>query len=279
MKTYISGVRFRLRADGQKLDTDMFILNHLIKGTGLEHTKFHVKLPITLHMLPKLVKFLEVITRGDAYERSLFQAIFVVAYFGLVRISEFCGKTHSIRVKDVLINRNEGMVHTLLLRSKANKTKFLERIILSQYHKQLFACSVHIVDNFMAKRAFVSGPKTDPFFVHRDGRMVMRQQVLKLLRKALRMYGMQEHRFGTDSFRAGHATDMHRLGIFDKQIMRAGRWKSRSMRAYMGVSHENCVGDFYGRVVVFRVLLTTTHNETQRDNTNFSSDYTDNIDN
>ncbi len=32
----------------------------------------------------------------------------------------------------------------------------------------------------------------------------------------------------------------------------------------MGVSHENCVGDFYGRVVVFGVLLTTTHNETIR---------------
>ncbi len=47
----------------------------------------------------------------------------------------------------------------------------------------------------------------------------------------------------------------------------------------MGVSHENCVGDFYGRVVVFGVLLTTTHNETQRDNMNFPSDYTDNIDN
>ncbi len=67
----------------------------------------------------------------------------------------------------------------------------------------------------------------------------------------------------------------------------------------MGVSHENCVGDFCGQVVVFGVLLTTTHNETQRDTTrhngcvqvslakqvetdedmNFSSDYTDNIDN
>ncbi len=47
----------------------------------------------------------------------------------------------------------------------------------------------------------------------------------------------------------------------------------------MGVSHENCVGDFYSRVVVFRVLLTTTHNKTQRDNTNFPSDYTDIIDN
>ncbi len=67
----------------------------------------------------------------------------------------------------------------------------------------------------------------------------------------------------------------------------------------MGVSHENCVGDFCGRVIVFRVLLTMTHNETQQDtmrhngcvrvslakqvetdeDTNFSSDYTDNIDN
>ncbi len=75
--TYVTGIRFQLRCEGVQMIQDTFALTRVLRGAAKFHQKFSLKLPVTLHLLHRLVPLLPVCTY-DRYERSLMETIFVL---------------------------------------------------------------------------------------------------------------------------------------------------------------------------------------------------------
>ena len=179
---------------------------------------------------------------GELYKRwdkqlyiyLLYKTMFLLAYYGLFRISELCKGPHALKACDVFVNYAQGKLLLVLRSSKTHSRADIHKEIRinSTMKKQNKFCPVKSTSQFLQIRGDYED-EHEQLFVFRDGTPVTSGQFRNVLKHSLKSAGLNKDYYGTHSFRIGRATDLSKFGYSVEQIKKVGRWASNSVFKYI----------------------------------------------
>lgn len=230
IKSYLSGIKFMLSRDGIEINTHTARLRALIKACKYKNDRVIHRMPISEHLLVKLIKIVNEIFDSQPYLAKLYQCMLVMGFYGMLRVGEMASGEHPILARDVHFNSRLKKVQVILRTSKTHGRgdqpqyiKFCDgdaRVYL--YNKRFRPYMV--VRDYMDAR----GPKlhdSDPFFVFGDNSPVKPYQMQAVLKRALSRFHLDPTDFGVHSLRIGYATTLDHRHVSLDVIRRKGRWK------------------------------------------------------
>ena len=183
--------------------------------------------PITPDILLTLVHTLSDL-HITAYQKILFKAMFLTAFFALCRISEITqtSANHNLHLND--LNFNEGQCSfSVTFRSFKHSKCPVTNHIYMQDPKDL--CPVAALQSYVGVRGGVPGP----LFALDSGAPVTRQLFVSVLEAVIKKSNLNKMSLNTHSFRIGGATYAARRGMTQLQIQRLGRWSSNAYMKYL----------------------------------------------
>jgi len=231
---YVAGLSFWHRIHCLPDPTNCFLIKKLLSALRRRRQVADKRLPISPIILKQLIHGLASVTKSR-YELTLYQTVFIIAYFGFLRLGEIAAESKQriaggLLATDVRVQRTGGqdMVVITLRHTKTSQYGF-PQIIKLQSAPGNTLCPVLAVQRFMAVRpqAGVS------FFCHFDGSCVTRHQLQATLRKVTAAIGLNSHRYTSHSFRIGVTTSAAAAGFSPEQIQSCGRWRSAAFRTYI----------------------------------------------
>ena len=230
--TFISGVSFYHKIHQREDPTDAFIIRKLIEGCKRLRKRQDIRAPITESILTKICQILPNIC-FSFYEACLFRAAFLLAYYGLLRVSEivFTNKVQADRPLLASDIQTEGGSKALLVSIRVSKTNqsgppTILRIPVGKNHN---LCCVSAIQRYLSLRPI--GP---PYlFVHSNGKPLTRSQFCGVLAKTIRSLGLPSQLYPSHSFRIGRATTLAAQCISNETIKKLGRWKSNAVERYI----------------------------------------------
>ena len=186
IKSYISAIRSVLSEDGVTLNENKFLLTSLTKACRLKNDRVKTRFPIQKGVLKILLKTTNNYYRGkgQSYLAKLYRALFVSAYFGLLRVGELTAGPHAIMVKNVHIGENKNKVLFILESSKTHgrnrrpqmvkmSSKKIPSYTGSYYKSPGFSkeepiCAYTMIREYLRVR-ITAVDKREQFFVFADG--------------------------------------------------------------------------------------------------------------
>lgn len=228
--SYMSAIRYVLRHDGVVLDNNSCKLAAIIKGCKLHNDVVTVRMPIGFNLHNLILReinryFLE---KGQPYLASLYRAITVTGYYGMMRISELVGK-HALVTENVRISTNslKRKVKCILRSSKTHHAGNSPQIIDIIPDPQVLGsteCPYNILSNFSLIRPRRIHPGSQ-YFVFSDGSRVTERHFRTVLRTIISNLGLSSRSFNTHSLRIGRASTLFKRKVPVEIIRKLGRWK------------------------------------------------------
>ena len=203
----------------------------MLEGCRRLRHKKDVRLPITSSILQKIFQQLPFVTYSR-YETTLFQAVYSLAYFGLLRVNELVVNTvsqvgHALFAKDVLFEPSSKAL-TICIRS--SKTQQAGPPVRIRIHDS--------IDNISCFQLMKELDQVRPkhcclFFCHENGDPLTRSQFSGVLCKTLKHCGIMSGYYKSHSFRIGRASELSVQGVLDDNIKIMGRWSSSAYKSYL----------------------------------------------
>lgn len=231
--SYMSAIRYVLRHDGIEVSNTSCHLSSIIRACKLHNDVVTVRRPIRSGLLRLLLEQVDrlYLGKGQPYLAALYRAVFVAAYYGLMRISELVGR-HAVKAADVHVSKNDKKLKAkLVLRS--SKTLVIGKRpqmidICPDYQVQGSPlCPVKLIHQFSKMRPPRRDPTT-PFFVFTDGSPVREHHVRAVLKSCLINLKLPWQSFNFHGFRSGRATDLFKWNFDINWIRKVGRWSKKS---------------------------------------------------
>ena len=240
IKSYLSALKFIHIMAGFSLD-NLFQdrLRLLVRGVRRSHgnSKSRPKrLPITIADLRSLSRWVR--SNLPAYDALLFEAAFNMAFFGLLRVSEFTCPT----IRDFQRNVHLGMgdvqvnhaTEVLTVRIKVSKSDPFRQGASIRITRTLSdVCPFSAMVAYMGYRRQV-GP--GPLFLLSNGQALTREHIVIVLSRVFPH--VPAGLMGSHSFRIGGASRLCILGVPDATIQILGRWSSSAFKKYLRLSDE-----------------------------------------
>ncbi len=234
ISSYISGVRNWLKLTGAELRENHYLMKQMHRASQ-RNDKERIRIPVTKHVLSQVMSRLSLVC-SDLFEQRMFASVITLAYAGMFRIGELVESEHTIQAQSVLIGSDGETVHLLQHTSKTDQFRQKQRVVEVQADKTEF-CPVQLLKLYSGERARATlywKQKPVHFFVHKNASKVKKDEVLKVLRKCVKLIpGLDQLQFGTHSLRAGRVTDLHNEGFEDAEIMKKGGWTSACYKRYI----------------------------------------------
>lgn len=234
IQSYLSGIKFMLGKDGVEINTRTARLRALIKACKYKNDKVIHRMPISEHLLVKLIRQIDLMFDSQPYLSKLYRCMLVLGFYGMLRVGEMASGDHPVLARDVHFNHRLKKVQLILQSSKTHGlgdqpqyVKFSSddaRVFL--YNKKF--CPYQVVWEFMQAR----GPKlsdSDPFFVFGDNSPVKPYQMQAALKRALSKFHLDPSDFGVHSLRIGYATTLDHRHVELDVIRKKGRWKGTNV--------------------------------------------------
>ena len=164
--------------------------------------------------------------------------MFVLAYYGLLRIGKIAVSTYALKAKDLGVGVNKDKIMIMLFSSKTHDVHVLPQKIkisstnASEFERNNLFCPFKIINRYRKLRGDYYHD-AEQFFVSRDGTLVKAQQIRDTLKLALENLGLNSQLFDCHSFCAGRASQLIKLGYTVEQVKRIGRWKSNAVYKYI----------------------------------------------
>jgi hypothetical protein len=165
----------------------------------------------------------------------MFRAAFSLAFFGLLRVSEFtCASPNAycpateLGYADVAFDHPRGILFIFIKVSKADPFRVGATVRVSRTGGPL--CPFAAMWEYLAYRGGGAGP----LFILLDGQYLTRSRLTSVLRGAFP--GAPSGTLGSHSFRIGGASMLCALGVPDATIQLMGRWSSSAFRGYLHLS-------------------------------------------
>ena len=242
IRSYVSAIKSVLADDDYELQVSKLILSALTRACKRHNDSLRTRLPIQRGLFELLLFEIErkylCLTNNQPYLCALYQCIFVLAYFGLMRVSKLVG-CHAVKAKDVHAARNKEKILIILYESKTHGKGDLPQEIklaadetITKRTRKTF-CPFEITNNFADLRGRQYEHDGEHFFVFADGSNVTPYDVNKLLKKLLKELELDCSYYGSHSFRIGRATDLMKFGARVEQIKLMVRWKSNTVFRYI----------------------------------------------
>ena len=244
LKSYFSTIKYILRQDGYKWDEDKVILSSLVRGCKLENDRLKVRLPIQKGLMELLLFELERFynVNPQPYLECLYQTMFCLAYYGMLRVGKITFSPHTVKAGDVHLGHNKDKILMVLYTSKTHGQEGKpQKIKISGVpctgntytgRSDRFFCPFKLVMKYMQLR----GPYLNPsevFFVFKDKSPVKACQFRKILRDMLDSINLDGSLYDVHSFRIGRTCDLAKFGYSIDQIKAMGRWKSNAVYRYL----------------------------------------------
>ncbi|XP_077306255.1 integrase/recombinase xerD homolog [Lithobates pipiens] len=225
----LAGLAFWFKLRGEHDFTKDFWVRQAMKGYRKGRLRKDDRRPVSFELLGRFCGRLGVVCFSE-YERVLFRAAFVLAFFGAFRIGELVSPSKTgpggLFMEDVFCG--DDRVRMRIRRSKTDQVgKGKDVVVFAIRDCEL--CPVFILREFLNARPDGSGP----LLVHGNGEFVSRYQFIGVFRKCLTALGLEGERFSSHSFRIGAATEAVRWGLDEEAVKRIGRWESRRFRSYV----------------------------------------------
>ena len=182
LRCYISAVKHILTVNGYKWNNDLISLNMLVNACKIRNDTIRAMLPIHINLLEILLFELERLRSKSVYLETTYKALFLLAYYGLMRISEVVG-IHAIKAKNVHLATNKNKILLVLYSSKTHsKESLLQKIKISdsfdrnQRKHNRFFCPFVAACKYLQLRGLYS-EVDENFFVFSDGSPISPAQV------------------------------------------------------------------------------------------------------
>ena len=138
------------------------------------------------------------LSRSQTYLCSLYTAILVTGYYGLLRVGELTTGDHPILAENICVARNKNKIQIVLRSSKTHTKACHPQIfkIVSANHDEIFQkagkhCPHAILRQYVDERENLHNADLideGPFFVFSDRSMVKPRHLRLVLRKAINPY-------------------------------------------------------------------------------------------
>jgi hypothetical protein len=226
--SYISALGYVHRLSGNTDPTHHNLIQKLLSAATKINPVTDPRLPITMTILHRLVQAVDT-TISIPYHRILIKAMYVVAFFGLMRIGEITiSKFGEIALMLHQVKLTTHQVILTITHFKHNKGSRPVQIYLKE-QQQYQICPVKVMHNYLKVRGAVQGP----LFCFQDGNSISRNFFTTRLTNALRFIGLDANLYKSHSFRIGSASYYASLGYSDTQIKIMGRWNSNAFLRYI----------------------------------------------
>lgn len=231
---HVSAIGYVHKMKGFPDPSKAFLIRKLLTAVG-RHKSSDIRLPITRNVLHELVGSLEH-TNSSAWQRILFKAMFLVAFYGFFRLGELAtkgsqfascvlqyGSIHFVTEKGCVCK-----VKITISKFKHNSTNRPCEIMIDRQSVRSF-CPVQSLIDYCNIRGLAPGP----LFCFPDMRAITVTQFNTELRRCLTFCGLDSCRYKSHSFRIGAACYAAEQGFSDAQIRSLGRWKSDAFKLYI----------------------------------------------
>ena len=250
LRSYISAIKSKLTADDYEWNDDLVLLSTLTSNCQLQNDHVKTRLPIRRHLLNLLLFEIGRIYDTQPFLKLLYRAIFIIAYYGMLRIGEITSSDDVIKAKNVYVSRQHRTMLFYLYSSKTHSCRTKPQSIRikaadrqhSHKNKSSMECRTEIFCSFEILSAYNEARggylnENEQLFVFSDNSPVTASHVRKVLRKCLRNLTLNHKLYTTHSFRSGRASDMLREHRSIEYIKRCGRWRSNAVYKYLHDSY------------------------------------------
>ena len=230
ISSYISALGYVHKIRDLPDPSKAFIIKRLLRSVHKNGRKGDTRLPITEPILLKIVQSLPRVT-DSYYDKVMFQGMFLLAFYGFLRIGEITanGKSNqnNLQLRDVQLfgdkhvaSRIEVTMHNFKWH-KSSKPVILS--IARNAHTPML-CPVTALASFLSIRGNMPGP----LFCYPPDKAVSRSCFCTVLKRAVEFSGYDSKLYKSHSFRVGAATTASGLGYSELEIQHMGRWGSNS---------------------------------------------------
>ena len=224
-------IRSVLAEDGRFVQKDSYLLTSLTKACQLQNDVVINRFPIHKDLLYLILNETEKLFNQQPYLEILYKALFISAYYGLLRAGEVTQGPHVVLANNVHIGLNKDKILFILRTSKThtadskpqmikfNRIKAVAKPLNSpsashstKFHYQTKHCPFDTLKKYITARPPAISD-VEQFFIFRDRSPVKAEQMRSTLRKLLVKANLQAHLYNLHSFRIGHCGDLLKLGV------------------------------------------------------------------
>lgn len=236
-RTHLSALSFTFQLSGYNDITQHFWVKKQLQGYSKVKPANDSRLPITPHILSKIVYALPH-TTSSAFTSILLHAMYVLAYSAFLRVGEIT-KTGKSK-QHYLLRKHLNFIDEPL-------TGHFIELIIPHFKHSTSPTTLHIQSNTKnpmlcpyltcQKYASFRGYQSpdEPLFSFMDSTPVSRQFFTDNLRLGLAFCGLDLQLYKAHSFRIGAASMAAASGSSDIQILNMGRWKSTAYKKYIRI--------------------------------------------
>ena len=211
-----------------------FLIQKLLTALN-RHRAADVRLPISRPVLHELLRSL-LQTNSSAFQRCLYSAMFLLAFYGFFRIRELAAKSAGrhcslLQFKDLTFLTSNGtpyMIKLTITDFKHNTSRKPFEILIEHEAAMPF-CPVQGLINYCQ----LPGVQPGPLFCHQNLEPITVFQFNTELFRCLTFCGLDTKKYKGHSFRIGAASHAADKGFSDAQIRTLGRWKSDAFKSYI----------------------------------------------
>lgn len=191
IRSYMSAIRYRLQQDGVHLEEDKILLESVIRSTRYKNRQKRQRLGISEHMLHRLLDQVDLTFDTQPYLNALYKAMFVLAFYCLLRVSELTSGRHPILANYVIAAKNKLKIQITLKSSKTHTQAQREQVIRfpdpdeeTDCFKWLNTkyCPFTIVENYISMREDMV-KDSEQFFIFRNNMPIKEGQFRRTLKK------------------------------------------------------------------------------------------------
>ncbi|CAC5366258.1 unnamed protein product [Mytilus coruscus] len=170
VRLYISGISFSHNARNLEDTTKNFVVSKMLEGLHRNHPQRDNRAPITLSLLRQITDALPSICTST-YESLLFKSSFILAFFAMLRVSEFKTKnksdsnTEALQLSDVVLSDRQLKIN--IKKSKTDQRGHSTFIVINKYRDNASICPVLTLKKYLSARPTVLG--RNQLFMHFDG--------------------------------------------------------------------------------------------------------------
>ena len=238
--SYLCTIKSVLKSDGYHWNENQVILTSMTRACRKVNDTVCCKLPITSGLLELILfEVNRVFGSQQLYLAILYQAIFAITYYGLMRISEIIESLHALKACNIHMAQNKNKILLTLHSSKTHgKDSLPQKIKIESlddstaFCRHRFYCPFDLIWHYWTVRGGYLD-NSELFFVFKDNMIVPQRQLRTVFRDILQRLNLNADYYGMHSFRAGRASDMLKMNYSLSQIKVAGRWHSNAVYRYL----------------------------------------------
>ena len=218
VRSYISTIKRIIIDDGYPWKDNKMLLASLTKACKITNDRVRTRLPIGFGLL-ELILF-EIQRHylspksNQTYLTILYQAMFAIGYYGLLRVGEMTFRQHTIKAKDIHLGTTKDKIKLILYTSKTHGRGTVPQEVKivsnsseigakgNQYNMQRNFCPFNLMQKYF-KIQKIWERIDEPCFIFQDGSPVTPVQVRQLLRLMLKKLGLNEVLYDMHSLRIG----------------------------------------------------------------------------